>query len=193
MNSPEIQSKNRQSLPTEVGGGSAGKVVPLFAESKRHACRLLQEFIVESGEKLRRYLIRRVSSVHEAEDIAQEAYCRLLEHPDPQRIEYPRSFVFRVAVNLLIDQRRKKSRSPVTDEQLVDDELDGSTALNFNELSVAYRNALEELSPVCQRVFVLCRHQGLTTGDIAVRLNISQRMVQKHLVKALQHFEKQLR
>ena len=170
--------------------GKEGNVVPLFAtDSKRYAYLLLQDFIVESGEKLRRYLLRRTDSVQEAEDILQETYCRLLEHAAPAQIESPRSFLFRVAINLLIDQQRSRKK-----KQNIDAPLDVSyEQLNYSELQMTYEKALSVLPAVCQRVFILCRHEGLTTADIAIRLNISQRMVQKHLAKAVKHFSQHLR
>jgi RNA polymerase sigma-70 factor (ECF subfamily) len=167
--------------------------VPLFsadsAEARQTAFGLLQEFMVASGEQLRRYLLRRTVNQQEAEDIVQEAYCRLLEHPNPRQIHQPRSFVFRMAVNLLIDQRRREQRGKGLDGPI--DSAFGQ--LDFNELSTAYQRELKRLPVVCQHVFVLCRHEGLSSAEISVRLGISQRMVQKHLVKALRHFQQHLR
>lgn len=44
---------------------------------------------------------------------------------------------------------------------------------------------IAELPPRCRHVFLLHRIYGIQFGDIAAQLGISERMVRKHMVRAL--------
>ena len=55
------------------------------------------------------------------------------------------------------------------------------------EWEEAYRVAIEELTPRCRRVFVLCRVRNWPHAEIARELGISTKMVEKYMTKALAH------
>lgn len=62
-------------------------------------------------QELVRYLRSRLGSRHAAEDIAQEAYLRIIERCDDTQISHPRAFLYRTALNLVTDgHRRSKAR-----------------------------------------------------------------------------------
>ena len=51
----------------------------------------------------------------------------------------------------------------------------------------AIRNALEELSPQCRRVFVMHKFEDLSHEEVARRVGISRSTVEKHMHTALKH------
>lgn len=60
----------------------------------------LKELYESHGEKLYRYLVFRLGSAEDAEDVLQEAFCRFARYDLRWRlVRNPRAFVFRVARN----------------------------------------------------------------------------------------------
>ena len=84
-----------------------------------------------------------------AEDLVQEAYLRLLQHPDPTSINNPRAYLYKVAANVSFDHHRKETvrgRYTETDEREPDSlvsPLPGPEALMEGEILL--RNCLEAL------------------------------------------------
>lgn len=149
----------------------------------------------EYGQGLRRYLLRLTCNSDDADDIAQEVFCRVLQNADFARMHNPGAFIFKSAHNLFIDRYRKQQlEQNLADEQsnTVDPENEGESFLQYQEMALAYQHALQELPDRCRQVFLLRRHDGLSNAEIAETLHISMRMVQKHMIKALAHFQKRL-
>lgn len=53
------------------------------------------------------FLSARLGSRQAAEDVAHDAYVRVLERVDAQVIEHPRAFLYRTALNLVVDRHRR--------------------------------------------------------------------------------------
>jgi DNA-directed RNA polymerase specialized sigma24 family protein len=54
------------------------------------------------------------------------------------------------------------------------------------------RSALAELSPLCRRVFVMHRFEGLRYIDIALRLDLSLPMIEQMIGQTLAHLKNRL-
>jgi len=127
----------------------------------------LAEAYREHYRSLVRFLYRRTGDQAEAEDLAQEAFVRALEH----RPERPRPWLYRVATNLVRDAGRKKAvrRRHLS---LVQDEQDRSGApgpeveLSRRQTVARVRAALEELSSR-DRDCLLLQEEGLSYEEIA--------------------------
>jgi len=129
-----------------------------------------------------------------AEDLVQETYLRLLQHPEPSSIINPRAYLYKVAANLGFDYHRKdsvRSKHSETDEVEADElisPLPGPEALMEGELLL--RNclaALKTLPEVYRHVFLLNRIDGLTHAEIADALQLPRRTVERYCAKALAH------
>ncbi len=133
------------------------------------------------------------------EDLVQEAYLRLLQHPDPASIENVRAFLFRTTSNLTIDlHRRQILEARVFPELPADDDLDEvgkvATPTSGPERQISHqqeldllRTMLDELPEVTRHTFILNRIEGLPHTEIARRLGISVRSSERHLAIALRH------
>lgn len=142
--------------------------------------------------------IRRMRGVEiQVEDVVQESFLRISSIDDPVALENPRTFLFRIASNLIIDLARKKTEKPLSSIKLVDD-LDQNKLDFINSVKLTPERvvsgqedlklilkAVDKLPSSCQRVFVLQRSYGYTYAEVASILNISESMVQKHMSKAL--------
>jgi RNA polymerase sigma-70 factor (ECF subfamily) len=134
----------------------------------------------------------------EAGDVAQEAYVHLLQYPNPDSIENPRAFLFKTASNLVVDRHRQNRRranhidGEVDVEKLSSCTPDAETAADSALQFGRFLAALEELPELYRYAFILNRFEGLTHPEIAGRLGLSQKTVQRYILKALDHCAKRL-
>src|SRR5262245_32725797 len=63
---------------------------------------------------LHRYLLRRLRSAENAQDLAQEVYLRLLRFSDRKLVQHPEAYVYRVAFNVLCEFKLHEKRDPVS-------------------------------------------------------------------------------
>jgi DNA-directed RNA polymerase specialized sigma24 family protein len=66
----------------------------------------LARLFIEHNRSLQSFLRVRVGSQHDAEEIAQEAYARLLQLGRPGAIGYLRAYLFKIATHIAIDRAR---------------------------------------------------------------------------------------
>lgn len=130
-----------------------------------------------------RYLYRKVWDAERAEDLAQEAFVRVLDH-EPDN---PRAWLFRVASNLARDEartviRRKRHLTLIKAEvEGAVDAPDPIEALDRQRKEDAARQALDELSDRDREVLLLwdagmnyteiAKHTGLAVGAIGTTLS----------------------
>lgn len=149
-----------------------------------------EELFDDSGRKLLRYLAARLRDGTEADDLAQEAYLRLLRVDDSLLIQNPRGFALRVATHVAYEWGRlsRHRREHVGLEPLETREAEQSGPLEhaatLQQLKLL-RQALDSLSPVRRAVILLHIRDGLTYPQIAAQVGISISMVGKHLALGL--------
>lgn len=127
-----------------------------------------------------------------AEDLVQEAYLRLLQHPELASISNPRAYLYKVTANLGFDHHRKDSvrgryaeMNEVEPDELISP-LPGPEALMEGELLLrSCLTALKTLPEVYSHVFFLNRIDGLTHTEIADALQLPRRTVERYCAKAL--------
>ena len=145
----------------------------------------------ENESALKRFLERFFYSAHDVEDILQETFLQTWSIEKKQKIQLPKSYLFRVARNMALKELRKKSRQITAYiEEVNQDELIGnetSTAeVEFNERLSLFGKALATLPPRCRKVFILRKVFGFSQKEIARRMNISVSTVEKHIINGLQ-------
>ncbi|MBM3112468.1 sigma-70 family RNA polymerase sigma factor [Pseudomonas sp. P66] len=135
------------------------------------------------------FLTRRVRCRETARDLLQDAFVRLM-HSERGEIGNLRAFLYRIANNLSIDHARRSQVRGVNDDQALDQLLNETSP----ERSAVAGNTLDHLerlidclpSPT-REVFLLARVEQLSYKDIAARLGLDPRAVERHLNKALSH------
>ena len=145
---------------------------------------------VESS--LRHYLLRFVVREQDIEDIVQEAFLRAYESEQSQEIRSPKAFLFRVARNIALTELTRKSRrilvymGDLDALDVIDDKPTAERELEIQRRFEVLGAIVGAMPPQCRRVFVMRKIFGFSHGEIARRLDISVRTVEKHLAKALQ-------
>jgi len=141
-------------------------------------------------ERLRRFVRARVANRHDAEDVIQDAYLRVLRYSAEHEIANPEHLLFSAARNLAVDnQRRKAARERNVAECAVFTDRSGHLPPVDDVVDVWQRlssveAAIELLPPRCRNVFLLHRIDGMSYSEISKRLGISVSAVEKHMARA---------
>ncbi|WP_314175451.1 sigma-70 family RNA polymerase sigma factor [Streptomyces winkii] len=141
--------------------------------------RLLHEL---HGRDLLRYVHRHTGDVQLAEDIVQETLARVWKNPRVLEgtAEAVRPWLFTVARNLVIDDRRRARRLHERSVgELPEKASEDDTASALDRMLIC--EALESLSPDHRTVVVDAYYLGRTVTDIAARLQIPEGTVKSRL------------
>ena len=135
------------------------------------------------------FLAARLQNEHEAQEVAQEAYVKLLQLERTGAVSFLRAYLFRVAENLAVDRLRHRG-CQVRHEQIesLEECLDHSPLENEaaarQELDVL-QQALGELPSNCARAFRMHRLEERPQAEVATVLGVTERMVRKYITQAL--------
>ena len=157
-------------------------------------CRAATEVALgEVRDELLAYLRKRLGDRELAADLTQEAILRMMKSPAAADVEDRRAMLFRIAHNLVLEHRRAESRhhsgqhvsidevAPIrTDHPPMEEMLDASQAIDQ-----LLTRTISQLPPKCRLAFMLNRFDGLTYSQVAARMRISTKMVEKHVARAL--------
>jgi RNA polymerase sigma-70 factor (ECF subfamily) len=150
---------------------------------------LFARLFSESHAALRRYVRRFVGSTETADEIVQEAFLRTYERR--QSVETPRAFLFSTARNLAANERRdyRTARTDCVGDlddlrvaSLGESPEDGALA---SEQSRLLTDAVNRLPPQCRAAFSLRVFHECSYREIADRLGISVKTVEKHIARGL--------
>lgn len=167
---------------------------PLSARERAAIAAIVEAF----GPDLERFLDARRLASADAEDVRQEVYLRLARYRDFAAVDNVRSFIFRVAENVMRDQARRAGargagrHSSIDRVTLADPAPGPERQLEGKEALMAFRAALLDLDPRWRRAFLLSRNDGLTYHAIAKRMGVSVKTVENYIAQALAHFRKRL-
>ena len=64
--------------------------------------------------------------------------------------------------------------------------------LDYDDFETLVHREIDKLPPKCKTVFMLSRFEEVSNAEIAQRLNISIRTVEKHISDALKHLKTNL-
>lgn len=135
------------------------------------------------------YLTRRVNCRETANDLLQDAFIRLM-NSEVAKIGNVRAFLYRIANNLSIDHARRNRVRGINDEQelqgLAGDADPQSSAIAGKTLEHLQR-LIDGLPSPTREVFLLARVEQLSYKEIAIRLGLDARAVERHLNKAMAH------
>lgn len=151
--------------------------------------RLTQWFEVWQGA-MKRWLSSR-SSIQAADldDVAQEVFLRLLRYSNDAVVEYPQSYLFRIATNVVNEWRERARNSlPHDDVWLADlqiePEAEPESSVEHDLVGKCVRKAVSLLPPRQREVLLLHIREDLTYKQIAVKLKLTPRVVRRDIARA---------
>ncbi len=159
---------------------------------KRHLFEVLSE---PDHQKIRAYAAQKVGQ-QDADDVVQDAYLQLLQRDKGDTVREPRAFLFRIIANLSIDAWRKTNRKAAPEFETDCVELEtlacqkpGPESLACSSLEFdRFLSVLDRLPELQRHAFILNKIEGLTHAEIADRMRVSTKSIQRYLVEAMEHF-----
>ena len=147
--------------------------------------------ILVHEEALVRYLQRSWPQREEVVDLRQELYARVYEAARKALPAQPKAFLFASARHLLADRARRGrvvSIEPMGDSvpsHVLVDDVSPERWCGGRQGLMRLAAAFDRLPDRCREVVWLRRVDELPQKDVALRLGISEKTVEKHLAKAM--------
>ena len=153
-----------------------------------------QALIEAEGGRVEGFLRNKLGNPADAEELAQEAYLRLLRVKEPQLIQDPVAYLFRIARNLLGELYAGSVGIDSLDNvELADQHANVEAEAERKQQMQRLEEVLEHVHPKCRAALILQRRDGMTVDEIAAELNLSRGMVKKHLAQGLARCRARLR
>lgn len=139
-----------------------------------------------------RRLARRLVGDRDADDVTQDAWVRVLATP-VEEVKQFRAFLFRALITAALDTGRRRQvrqaraapaerASEAPSEAPAPDQV-AAAAIDLARL----RQALADLPAPWRDAFLLSRVDGLPRAEIAARLGVSVKTVERNIARALGH------
>jgi len=138
------------------------------------------------AEDLRRFLLKRRVIESEIKDICQEVYLRMLRFERTETLQNPLAYLFRVAANVAHDFKLRQARWADVSEGSPEAQQTAPSAEELVEAANRERVILRELSalpPLTRAVIALRYQESLTYSEIAERLGVTRRVVQRAVAR----------
>lgn len=148
----------------------------------------------EHFEQVRRYIYYRCGDEALASDVAQDAFFKLWEKRDVVKAETIVEFLYTIARNIHINNFRHekiklnfiKKKIDVEHEQRTENEF------YFNETKNQLEEVLARMPSKQREVFLLNRMDGIKYAEIAMRLGISEKAIEKRMKNAVIYLKNHL-
>jgi len=138
-------------------------------------------------DTIRNYIYYKCSDEELATDIAQETFLKIWEK---QLITNPKKAIgllYKISSDIFISRYRRQQVELKFQKSINTNQVDLSPEdeLLFNELKSKYEKALSKIPEKQRIVFLMSRNDELKYSEIAERLNLSVKAVEKRMSKAI--------
>jgi RNA polymerase sigma-70 factor (ECF subfamily) len=141
-------------------------------------------------QPLRRFLTRILTDHTEAQDVAHDAYLRILPHLERDSARNPEALLYTTARRLALNRIKRRHNAPFSDTTL-DLETHASPAADAARQAMVRQeldlleHAIADLPAGCRSVLLLRKVELLSHREIADRLGIAVSTVEKQHARAL--------
>ena len=146
-------------------------------------------------DDIRRYLYYRCGDTSVSTDLAQDTFLRIWEKQMDLLPDRDTGLLYKIASDLFVSHTRRERLRKEAPKEIRFGPRDSSPEdeLNYQELEEKYEKALLRLPENQRIVFLMSRTEELTYGEIAARLSISVKAVEKRVSGALSRLRKELK
>ena len=155
----------------------------------------VRELYVKHSGSLIRQIALRTGCSELARDLAHEAFQTLLKPGRLGAIEKPENYLRRVAANLVKDWGREKMRAEKARPALeyeTDKFVDQVAILESRDTLRLLEQVVSRMKPRTREIFLANRVEGLSCSEIAERLGLKVRGVEKQMSKAIAKIDRAL-
>ena len=148
----------------------------------------------EHFDPLRNYIYYRCGDAELATDIAQDVFMKLWE----KQLDKPPKELVGLLYKMAKDAFISKYRRSQTEQEFIarppdqGENQSPEEELNYKELKNSYEKALREMPEIQREVFLMSRNDELKYHEIADRLELSIKAVEKRMRNALQFLREAL-
>ena len=153
--------------------------------------RAFEEIFERYWKRLFSYAFRIYQDDKICEDIVQEIFISLWEKSETSHILNLEGYLLRAVKYKIANHIRDLKFTPVHSEILhnIPSPSKVENKLEYDEFELLVRKEIGKLPPKCKSVFLLSRFEDFSNAEIAKKLNISIRTVEKHISDALKHLK----
>lgn len=146
-------------------------------------------------------IVRQTYCKHSAYDILHDALVRFALAKNPSREQQPHAYLQIIVRNLVVDNYKYQHRYVQLPEETQENTDDNARIqpssytdvhpsaehiADLNQRIHALQALIDRLPARCREVFWLFKIDGMSQAAIAAQLGISQNMVEKHMIRAMQ-------
>ncbi len=146
--------------------------------------------IILHERAIRSWLARRTHDL-DIDDIVQEMYVRLAALDDPEKISNPRQYASQTAISIALNLVRHARVVPMIaigefeGLELASLEPSAEKIVSSQEELRQLENTLAELPDTCRTAFLLRRVEGLSQKEVAEKLGVSIKAVEKYMARSI--------
>lgn len=149
---------------------------------------LLKQLFDLHTDSLTQFLSYYTRNQHLIEDVIQDIFIRLWEDRAELNIFYIKTYLFKSARNLMLNNlRNEKNRNTLLEKwanELIN-ESEAVDCINMQEFEVLYKQAVDMLPAKCQDIYKLSREEKYSYKEIAQLRSISEKTVEGQISIAL--------
>jgi RNA polymerase sigma-70 factor (ECF subfamily) len=147
-----------------------------------------EHLYIRHFDAIRSFVFYRCGDTDAASDTAQDVFLRIWEKRNSLDNSHLEALLYKMANDLFISNYRKEMlRMNFEQSMRLDEETDLSPEeeMQYRQLMADYAAALEKMPEKQRVVFLMNREDEMKYADIAKRLNISVKAVEKRMTSAL--------
>lgn len=191
--------KHQDSAPASVSGPErpSAAVMPLAETAGSGIGGIVAGLVATQGQRLQRILRRKLQNPEDAQDAAQEVYLKLWKREQEGALRAEADAYLHAAAHTVVIDLQRRRKTHATDRHLELDGLDDAelpVVVGGADESAFWREGLAllvdsigKLPELTQQVFILYHFNGMDHHEIARRLDVSLRSVERHMAHALRH------
>ena len=158
--------------------------------------RKFEQFFILTFPKVKAFACKILQSEEDAEDIAQDIFVKLWDNPEIwENKDTWDSYIYAMTRNQIYNFLKHQSVELNYQEKFVQEnassyDFDIYDNLYAKELQLLIKLTLDNMPEQRRKVFSMSRQKGMSNQEIAEKLNLSVRTVERHIYLALQEFKK---
>ena len=146
---------------------------------------MIANFYTVHHAELVNYATSRLGNREEGEDLVQDVFIKMMSFEGIINEATIKSFAFTIAANKIKDHlRRRIFRHKMEENAKYEMELQYShveRVADYHDTLHMVNDSMARLSPACAKVYRMSLFEDMTTGNIALEMNVSKRTVESQL------------